>query len=350
MDEKQLSQSNNVNTNQASAQKLLPAPQNHPKKYDTSEVKLFVKILVGSLLFIVGFSFSNTAFFEDHPLFGVRFLAEFLLSSAAGLFGFFILPVMFLEFRSWVENVMSRIIADIVNNFWTQQSKRMQDVQREKQKKKTNEAAQKKAEEDKKRHEDFEHGILIDTSVLVDGRLLDIVKTGFFDKSLIIPKVVIDELHLISDSEDKLKRQRGRRGLDVIRGLKTATKVFVPTDVPNDAQVDKELITLAKRYKIKLMTLDFNLNKVAKIAGVKVLNINDLVNSVKTVVLPGEFITVSVIQEGKEKEQGVGYMPDGTMIVVEGARDKVGQEITAKVSRVIQGPAGKMIFCKLDTL
>ena len=196
--------------------------------------------------------------------------------------------------------------------------------------------------------EQISNGILLDTSVLIDGRILDLVKTGFIENLLVIPSFVISELHLISDSEDALKRQKGRRGLDVINEVKKLTKVFTPDVTTKNGGVDGDLIKFAKQYKMKLMTLDFNLNKVAQTSGIKVLNINELVNAVKTAIIPGEKITVKIVQEGKEKQQGIGYLADGTMLVVEGAKQMVGQDVAVKVVRVIQTNAGKMIFCVLE--
>ena len=192
----------------------------------------------------------------------------------------------------------------------------------------------------------WENSIVVDTSMLVDGRILDIVKTGFFDKTLVIPPAVLNELHLISDSQNKLKRERGRRGLDMVKKLKGKTKVVNPEIKTKETEVDKLLLEFAKKNKLPLMTLDFNLNKLAQARGVQVLNINELVEAVKVSVMPGEVFTVEISHKGREKKQGVGYMPDGTMIVVEEAKTMVGKEVEAKVQRVIQSPAGKIIFCE----
>lgn len=330
---------------------LLPLPREpqQPKyKYDSSNVKLYARIIVGALLFIEGFNISNTEYFNENPLFGVRFLAEVLISLTAGVFGFFVVPMLFLQVRAWLEQFIATVISEIVNNFWAQQTKKIHEAQKLKQEKKALAQEKKRLEEERKKNDQFVNGILIDTSVLIDGRILDIVKTGFFDKNLLIPQSVLDELHLISDNKEGMKRQRGRRGLDIIKSLKGIAKVYILNESPKNAPVDKDLIELAKKYKLKVLTLDFNLNKVASVSGIKVLNINDLVNAVKAVVLPGELIQVQIIQEGKEKDQGVGYLADGTMIVVEGAKTQVGNTLNTKVTRVIQGPAGKMIFCKID--
>ncbi|MFC1722042.1 PIN/TRAM domain-containing protein [Patescibacteria group bacterium] len=187
----------------------------------------------------------------------------------------------------------------------------------------------------------------MDTSVLIDGRILDVVKTGFLDRTLVIPSAVMNELHLISDSENKLKRERGRRGLDIVKKLKGPAKVVIPSIKSKETGVDNKLLEFCKNHKLKMMTQDFNLNKLAQASGVKVLNINELVEAVKVSVIPGEKMKTQISHEGKEKKQGVGYMPDGTMIIVQEAKDKVGQELEVKVTRLIQSPAGKIIFSEL---
>ena len=310
-------------------------------KGDSKELSmsLFSRAVIGAIMLILGFNLSHTGFFKENPLYGVNFLAETMISITSALIGFYIIPRLFNQLKSWVETLIINTVSDIVSNFWEQQSRRMSERKRDKQK-------QKSDGEKKKFEEEILNSVLVDTSVLIDGRLLEIVKTGFFDKVLIIPGAVLNELHLISDSSDKLKRERGRRGLDVVKKIKGKAKVISPSLESKEKDVDKKLLDFAKRNKIKLLTQDFNLNKLSKASGVKVLNINELVEAVKVSVLPGEFMEVEITHEGKEKKQGVGYMPDGTMIVVEGARTKIGEVVKAKVMRVIQSQAGKIIFCE----
>ena len=300
------------------------------------------KFTLGVLLFIVGFTTANTQYFQQNPIFGIPFLAELLIGLAAGAFGFHTLPILASRVKDWFEDFLAIQINKIVSRFWDEQSRRMSQARRNRDKRKS-------VEREKKNKEELESGVLLDTSVLIDGRLLDIARTGFFDWELVVPEAVLDELHLVSDSSDDLKRQRGRRGLDMLNGLKkvTGVRIFKDFDIVSKENngVDKELVRLAKKYKMKIMTLDFNLNKVARAEGVKVLNINSLANSLKTSVLPGETMKVKIVQKGKEAGQGVGYLPDGTMIVVEGAEDKKGKVLVVTVSRVIQTEAGKMIFC-----
>lgn len=204
----------------------------------------------------------------------------------------------------------------------------------------------KEQETDKKRPE--EHKIL-DTSVIIDGRIADICKTGFIEGTLVIPEFVLEELQHIADSSDLLKRNRGRRGLDILNKIQKELDVKVliyEGDFEEISEVDSKLVRLAKVLGGKVITNDFNLNKVCELQGVPVLNINDLANAVKPVVLPGEEIFVQVIKDGKEYGQGVAYLDDGTMIVVEGGRDYIGTTMEVMVTSVLQTSAGRMIFAK----
>jgi uncharacterized protein YacL len=190
---------------------------------------------------------------------------------------------------------------------------------------------------------------ILDTSVIIDGRIADICKTGFMEGTLVIPEFVLEELQHIADSSDLLKRNRGRRGLDILNKIQKELDVKVliyEGDFDDINEVDSKLVRLAKMLQGKVVTNDFNLNKVCELQGVTVLNINDLANSVKPVVLPGEEIPVHVIKDGKEFGQGVAYLDDGTMIVVEGGRDYIGSTIEVLVTSVLQTSAGRMIFAK----
>jgi uncharacterized protein YacL len=192
---------------------------------------------------------------------------------------------------------------------------------------------------------------ILDTSVIIDGRIADIAETGFLDGLIVIPQFVLRELQLVADSADSLKRNRGRRGLDILQRLqKTATVQIqiVEDDFPTVRDVDMKLIELAKVYEGKIITNDFNLNKVAQLQGVAVLNINELANSLKPIVLPGEVMRVFILKEGKEYNQGVAYLDDGTMVVVDNARKMIGKTIDIAVTSVLQTTAGKMIFGKWD--
>ncbi|MCZ8523798.1 MULTISPECIES: PIN/TRAM domain-containing protein [Paenibacillus] len=195
----------------------------------------------------------------------------------------------------------------------------------------------------------FEEHKILDTSVIIDGRIADICKTGFIEGTLVIPEFVLEELQHIADSSDLLKRNRGRRGLDILNKIQKELDVKVliyEGDFDEISEVDSKLVRLAKVLQGKVITNDFNLNKVCELQGVSVLNINDLANAVKPVVLPGEEILVQVIKDGKEHGQGVAYLDDGTMIVVEGGRDFIGTTLDVLVTSVLQTSAGRMIFAK----
>ena len=192
---------------------------------------------------------------------------------------------------------------------------------------------------------------ILDTSVIIDGRIADIADTGFLDGMLVIPQFVLRELQLVADSADSMKRNRGRRGLDVLQRIQKMAHLniqIVEEDFPHVREVDLKLIELAKLYDCKIVTNDFNLNKVAQLHGVVVLNINELANSLKPIVLPGEIMRVFILKEGKEFNQGVAYLDDGTMVVVDNAKKAISKTIDVTVTSVLQTTAGKMIFGKYD--
>lgn len=189
--------------------------------------------------------------------------------------------------------------------------------------------------------------ILVDTSVIIDGRIADIAAAGFVPGRLTVPRFVLAELQNIADSDDAMRRGRGRRGLDVLNRLRELPDVevaIVEDDAPSVREVDAKLVALAQRFSCNVLTTDYNLNRVAQIQGVRVLNVNELSNAIRPVVLPGEELVVRVVQPGKERNQGVGYLADGTMIVVESGDKLIGQEVITEVTRVFQTVAGKMIF------
>ena len=188
---------------------------------------------------------------------------------------------------------------------------------------------------------------LLDTSVIIDGRIKDLCDTAFIEGTLVVPQFVLKELQLVADSADGLKRQRGRRGLDILDHLQKSSQVSVmitEMDFPDIRDVDSKLIELAKRMDAKIVTNDLNLNKVARLQGISVMNINELANALKPIVLPGEQMRVFIIKEGKEKDQGVAYLDDGTMVVVDNSRQMIGQTIDVTVTSVLQTTVGKMIF------
>ena len=193
--------------------------------------------------------------------------------------------------------------------------------------------------------------IILDTSVIIDGRIADICETKFIEGRFLIPRFVLKELQAIADSSDSLKRNRGRRGLDILNRIQKNTNIGVKiheADFPEISEVDSKLVKLGKILNARVFTNDYNLNKVAELQGVVVLNINELANALKPIVLPGEVMTVKIIKEGKEYGQGVAYLDDGTMVVVDNARSRLGQTHKVTVTSVLQTQAGRMIFAKLD--
>lgn len=195
--------------------------------------------------------------------------------------------------------------------------------------------------------------VVLDTSAIIDGRVVDILKTSFVEARLIVPRFVLKELQTIADSADSIKRQRGRRGLEILHMIRSDTRfnlVVHEEDFPDTRDVDAKLIKLAKLLEAKIFTVDFNLNRISELQGVKVLNINELSNALKSVVLPGEAMDVKPIKEGKEHNQAVAYLDDGTMVVVEDARRFIGQNLKVTVTSVLQTQAGRMVFAKPENL
>jgi uncharacterized protein YacL len=193
--------------------------------------------------------------------------------------------------------------------------------------------------------------ILLDTSVIIDGRVADIAKTGFLPGTLLIPRFVLNELQYIADSPDGLRRQRGRRGMEVLADLQKLPNILVrisDIDAEGVREVDDKLVVLARQLKCPILTNDYNLNRVAELQGVTILNINELANAVKSVVLPSEHLTLNIFQEGKEFGQGVGYMDDGTMVVVENGHDYIGEYKDVVVTKVLQTAAGRMVFARVE--
>ena len=196
--------------------------------------------------------------------------------------------------------------------------------------------------------------LVVDTSAIIDGRIVDLCQSKLFDAPLLVPRFVLNELQLIADSADKLKRNRGRRGLDILNKMQTDPVIDVEIDdtilpeVEEAKGVDQKLLLFAKACNGRLATTDYNLSKVARVREVDVVNINDLANSLKVVALPGETMEIKILKPGEESEQGIGYLDDGTMVVVEGARNKIGRELIISVTSSLQTSAGKMIFGKFE--
>lgn len=188
---------------------------------------------------------------------------------------------------------------------------------------------------------------VLDTSAIIDGRILDVCKTSFLEARFVVPRFVLKELQTIADSSDSIKRQRGRRGLEILHTLQREVNITIEEeDFPDIEEVDAKLVRLAKLLSAKIVTVDYNLNRVASLQDIRILNINELSNALKAVVLPGEHLEIKVIKEGKEHNQGVGYLEDGTMVVIENGRRLIGKTLTLNVTSVLQTQAGRMIFAK----
>lgn len=201
-----------------------------------------------------------------------------------------------------------------------------------------------------KREEQSQGIIILDTSVIIDGRIIDLFKTSFIEGKLVVPRFVLKELQQIADSSDPIKRQRGRRGLDILHTLQKDPHIGISIheeDFPETHEVDAKLVKLAKVLGARLLTVDFNLNRIASLQGVKILNINELTNALKAVVFPGEILLIKLIKEGKEHNQAIGYLDDGTMVVVEEAKKLLGHDIKVLVTSSLQTQAGRMIFGKI---
>jgi uncharacterized protein YacL len=192
---------------------------------------------------------------------------------------------------------------------------------------------------------------LLDTSAIIDGRIAEVVGTGFLEGDLVIPSFVLEELQSIADSGEPGKRARGRRGLDTVHSLQEsdAHVTIIERDFPAVPDVDTKLIKLARELKGSILTTDYNLDKVSQIQGVEVLNVNELAHCLKAAVMPGETLRVRVLREGKEEDQGVAYLEDGTMVVIEGGRNRVGDEVIVEVTSILQNPSGKMVFARMSS-
>jgi uncharacterized protein YacL len=238
-------------------------------------------------------------------------------------------------------------ITHLFQNAWTRRA-------RERERERDEERERERERKDKERDSEKSHNgfvpvtqILLDTSTIIDGRIADISQTGFITGTLVVPRFVLNELQRIADSADTMRRNRGRRGLEILNRLQKDATVpieIVDTDIEGIADVDGKLVKMAKNQTCPIITNDFNLNRVAELQGVKVLNINELANAIKPVLLPGEDIHIKIMQDGKELGQGVGYLDDGTMIVVENGRQYMNMTIEVTVTRVLQTVAGRMIF------
>jgi len=261
---------------------------------------------------------------------------------ASGAFGVFLVPMLSRWVRDWSSVFAQRVASEVISQLRLPNLSRVRDLS----------TRIRRQNNKKKKEAPYVNPILVDTSSLIDGRVADVVESGFLSGTLVVPRFILSELQHIADASNALRRGKGRRGLGILEKMKKSKQVktiIYSGDDPQGKNIDEKLLNLAKTLKGKILTTDFNLNKVATVSGIKILNINELVNQLKTTLLPGEQLQVKVIQEGKEKTQGVGYLNDGTMIVVEGGAGKIGRSIDTTVLRVLQTAAGRMIFVQAES-
>lgn len=291
--------------------------------------RFLASVLVG-LAAGLGIFFAFKAWFSPQ-VFNTSLFAPILGAFVICTACFAFLPRFIVRIRDSVSSFFSSIFKRVVEDVFYERAKRSR-----------------KAKPKEKKRTIFLKKVVLDTSAIIDGRFLQVARLGFMSADFIVPQCVLDELHEIADSKDDLRRLRGRRGLDILRDLKKVKKSHVKTlDYGKDSgesEADRILVKICKDFKASLLTVDFNLNKVSGISGIEVLNVNDLVNAIKAPVIPGESLKIKLVQKGKENGQAVGYLNDGTMIVVEGGAKLLGKEVAVVVNRLLQTPAGQMIF------
>lgn len=287
------------------------------------------RLLAGLFSAVVGI-YLTRQYLPDLALVGSLRLERMIAAFIFGAFGYFLVPMLTELIRDWSVTLSARVAFEVVKQLRA--------------------LAPKKRSDPKLSKVSWPNPLILDTSAIIDGRLVDIVETGFVTGTFLVHTMVLVELHKIADSEDALRRGRGRRGLDSLARLRKIphVKVVIVKDELEGQSVDHKLLSLARNAHGRVVTTDFNLNKVAQVEGIGILNVNTLAQAVKTVVLPGESLDIKVMQPGKSPNQGVGYLPDGTMVVVEQGIHYVGQDVTVTVARVLQTIAGRMIFVNVS--
>lgn len=289
----------------------------------------------------------NTPFWQDN------YLDEILAALPGFLLGFWVVPYFSARVVRWFVGLVTLTVQVAVvrtmGAFWAVQSKKLAQLSQERGRRKQ------EKEENRKLVEKFARAaapVILDTSAIIDGRLFAVEQAGFLTGRLLLPYFIVDELQRLADSPDDLKRQRGRRGLELLSNWRKnkGVDLFVWKEKVEGSDVDAQIMALSRKIGARVATVDYNLNRAAGLLGIKILNVNDLTNQVKTVILPGEIFHVKVIQKGKESGQGVGYLADGTMVVVENGADWLGKDCPVKVARLLQTPAGKMVFARRESV
>lgn len=279
-------------------------------------------------------------YLQESPFLGIDFLGEAIIGAVVFLLVYYFGKPFVLSIGRWLERVVGEFLRKVLYDFWRTQSTRLAEVMK-----------RENVEDDVKPvFSSTSRAVLLDTSAIIDGRILGIINTGFMENNLIIAQNVVDELKFMADKKDALKREKGRRGLDILREIKKSagkSRFFLVDLKSKPEKVDDSLINYCKKNKTILATVDYNLNKAAQVAGVKVLNVNKLANEVKMQLLPGEILLIKLIQQGKEDSQAVGYLEDGTMIVVKDSASHIGEHKEVIVDKVLQTSAGRMVFASL---
>lgn len=291
--------------------------------------RIIIKTLLGAVFAGLGYYLSER--FLHFNLFNIPHLLPTLIGFVLGAFSVLILPILGANISSWARNFVTAAFKETLAEFLETQMGRVRER-----------ASRLRSKEEV----DESGGVILDTSVVIDGRILDVIKAGFLLGKILVPQFVLDELQRIADSKEDLRRKKGRRGLEILKNLKELKKkdFGILDEELGEDEVDKKLIELAREREAALLTVDFNLNRAAQVSGVRVLNINELANALKTLLVPGESVGVEIISEGKEEAQGVGYLEDGTMVVVEDGKDRLGEKVEVEVTRVLQTEAGRMVF------
>lgn len=295
---------------------------------------------------------SRASYFDKNPLFSLNYFGEALTAVSFFFFFFFLGKTIFTRIGKWFETFILNFFRRVVTEVWTFQVNKIveivEEIRRSSEEKRISREKEQKLQPE---YNSLVTGIVLDTSAIIDGRVLGVIKAGFLDGLFIVPQNVINELQFMADKSNKLKREKGRRGLDVLKDIRKAVgkKNFMIVEVDTKPEeVDHSLVYFCKKNKTKIATVDFNLNKAAQVAGIKVLNINQLANEIKLNILPGEVMMVKLVQEGKDDGQAVGYLEDGTMIVVRDGSNFIGEYKEVLIQKVIQTNAGRMIFALLS--
>jgi len=303
----------------------------------TDGQKKLLHWVITAIVVLLGFYLSDQWYFKFNPLFGIIFLAEILISLSVGLiYYFWFLPAINAIgkfFNEWIVKTIRSAVSGVVEEIVGRYERRNQQVEI-----KDNDL------------QTVAKPVILDTSAIIDGRVIELILTGIFDNVVVVPSIVIEELKHISDSPDKLRKARGRRGLDYLSLLENDSGVdyrMVENGSDGHSDVDQDIVRFAKTNNARLATSDVNLAKSAKARKIQVININELSDLLKPPMLPGDKMTITLIQKGKSKDQAVGYLEDGTMIVVESARQYITEEKEVAISRFIQTKAGKMYFADL---